>query len=206
MAGWVAGWSYRIMAGRRTKLTPEKIEGITRAVQAGHYFVTACKLNGISESVGYEWLARGQGTHPRPKTALYARFAEAVEKATAEAESRALVTIQKAALGGAPVVRSKRTKTTTRTLKDGTVETVTNSEDIEELTPPNWTAAAWYLERKFPDRWAKKQKLEHSGPGGGPIQTQTTAVDLSKLSKEELEALERMALSAVPDDDEDGDE
>lgn len=38
----------------------------------------------------------------------------------------------------------------------------------------NWQAAAWRLERKFPQRWARteKQKLEHSGPDGKPIQMQ----------------------------------
>ena len=27
----------------------------------------------------------------------------------------------------------------------------------------NWTAYAWIMERKDPDRWGKKEKLEHSG-------------------------------------------
>ncbi len=31
------------------------------------------------------------------------------------------------------------------------------------LEPARWTASAWLLERKFPEDWAIKQKVEHSG-------------------------------------------
>jgi len=33
-----------------------------------------------------------------------------------------------------------------------------------------WQAAAWKLERIHPDDFAAKNKMEHSGPGGGPIE------------------------------------
>jgi transposase len=33
-----------------------------------------------------------------------------------------------------------------------------------------WQARAWRLERRFPDRWARRARYEHTGPGGGPIQ------------------------------------
>lgn len=29
--------------------------------------------------------------------------------------------------------------------------------------------AHWWLARKFPERWARKEHIEHTGPGGGPI-------------------------------------
>lgn len=32
-----------------------------------------------------------------------------------------------------------------------------------------WQAAAWYLERKFPARWSRRDRVEHSGPHEGPI-------------------------------------
>lgn len=34
-----------------------------------------------------------------------------------------------------------------------------------------WTAAAWRLERKFPEKWGRRAhvQLEHFGAGGGPI-------------------------------------
>jgi len=56
----------------------------------------------------------------------------------------------------------------------------------------NWTAYAWYLERKFPDRWGHKAKIQQeiSGPGGQPV---SVAVDLSVLTDEELRTLEPIA-------------
>jgi len=32
-----------------------------------------------------------------------------------------------------------------------------------------WQAAAWFLERKYNERWGRRDKHEHSGPDGGPI-------------------------------------
>lgn len=38
-----------------------------------------------------------------------------------------------------------------------------------------WTAAAWRLERKFPNKWGRQSKvqLEHTGMDGGPIELQS---------------------------------
>lgn len=29
-----------------------------------------------------------------------------------------------------------------------------------------WQAAAWHLERKYPERWGRRDQIEHTGPGG----------------------------------------
>lgn len=34
----------------------------------------------------------------------------------------------------------------------------------------DWKANAWYLERKFRDRWGKTEKVELTGAKGGPVQ------------------------------------
>jgi hypothetical protein len=41
----------------------------------------------------------------------------------------------------------------------------------------HWQAAAWRLERKHPERWGRKDRLqaEISGPGGGPIGVNVSA-------------------------------
>jgi transposase len=47
--------------------------------------------------------------------------------------------------------------------------------DLEEIRKAkDWTAKAWRLERKFPKRWGRQDRLEHSGPDGGPIINKVT--------------------------------
>lgn len=51
----------------------------------------------------------------------------------------------------------------------------------------DWRAAAWRLEHMRPRRFAQKAKIEHTGKGGGPIQT----AELSSMTDEQLEAIAR---------------
>jgi transposase len=34
----------------------------------------------------------------------------------------------------------------------------------------NWTAYAWFLERKYPDRWSKRETHQITGADGGPVE------------------------------------
>lgn len=60
-----------------------------------------------------------------------------------------------------------------------------NIARIQNASKKNWQAAAWWLERKHPEEFAIRQKLEHSGPNGGPIPTKSE-VDLSRLTDAQL--------------------
>ena len=40
-----------------------------------------------------------------------------------------------------------------------------------------WQASAWYLERRYPSRYGRRDRLEHSGPDGGPIKQQVVGDD-----------------------------
>jgi hypothetical protein len=51
--------------------------------------------------------------------------------------------------------------------------------------PKNWTAAAWWLERRHPQDYAKRDKVEMSGPDGGPIESR----DVTALPDHERQAL-----------------
>lgn len=64
---------------------------------------------------------------------------------------------------------------------------------VQKHMVDNWQAAMTYLERKFPDRWGRRERHEHTGAGGGPIAVDVALkADLSKLSDEELEELDRL--------------
>ena len=122
--------------GRPTRLNDALQEKICQFLRAGNYFSVACSCSGISPNVGNEWLGRGRGVGIRPKTDLYAAFAQAIEKATDEAQAQAVMLIRKAAIEG------------------------------------QWTAAAWFLERKFHDQWARRDRSEVTGKDGAAIQVE----------------------------------
>ncbi len=48
---------------------------------------------------------------------------------------------------------------------------------IQNAAKQTWQASAWWLERRFPEEFALKHRLEHTGKNGGPIAT----VDVTKL-------------------------
>lgn len=70
---------------------------------------------------------------------------------------------------------------------------IRNVNIIQKAAEDDWRAAMTYLERKFPDRWGRKERveasIEHSGKNGGPIKTEQT-INLDTLSDQELAALE----------------
>ncbi|MEP9408553.1 hypothetical protein ABKP09_19740 [Peribacillus frigoritolerans] len=72
---------------------------------------------------------------------------------------------------------------------------IRNLKFIQEAAITDWKAAMTYLERKFPDRWGRRERVDanvtHTGKDGGPIQHEQT-INLDKLSNEELMALERI--------------
>ena len=41
---------------------------------------------------------------------------------------------------------------------------------IAKAATEQWQAAAWRLERRYPDKWGKRERHELSGPQGGPVQ------------------------------------
>lgn len=149
-----------INMARPTKLNSITHDKIVKAIQAGNYIETAAAYAGISKNTLYEWLRRGQrekdrvAKNPRFKIKkaeeLFVKFADAVEKALAEAEMRDVVIIGKAA---------------------------------EE----QWQAAAWRLERKFPEKWGRQKiDIEHSGQleVNNPFKDLTTE-ELRELIKKE---------------------
>lgn len=50
----------------------------------------------------------------------------------------------------------------------------------------------WIMSKRLPKLYGDRAVREISGPDGGPIKTQASNIDLSKLSDEELEALEKV--------------
>ena len=115
--------------GRVSKLTPETHALIVRLIGAGNYLETAAASAGVSSSTMREWLRRGA----REEDGIYAELADAVSKATGEAEAKDVIQISKAAADG------------------------------------EWRAAAWKLERRYPERFGQKLTVEAKGEAASQV-------------------------------------
>jgi hypothetical protein len=136
--------------GRTSKLTPELHASIVQSVAAGVPQEDAAAKAGITERTLYLWMAAGRKARSGPFFQLF----QAIKKAHAERMAASVARIGKAAQGGAIIERT--TKTVTRTHKDGTSTSTTTA--VERLAPPQWTADAWFLERRHPEKFASNHQ------------------------------------------------
>lgn len=140
------------MTGRPTDLTPAVQARIVQAIVGGNDNKVAAAYAGIGESTFYAWLERGRkerarlaaspNARPRAKETPFVEFLASIEKAQADAETRNVALIAKAA-------------------QEGT-----------------WTAAAWWLERKYPERWGRKERHEVTGKDGKDLVIRVVYADV----------------------------
>lgn len=137
--------------GRPSKFTPERVEKLLQALALGAYQETAATYASISVGTLHDWKQLG------------------------EAE------IEAGANGDRPILNAEELKAdpsadpvlgpvTTfaqffQALKDAeSAAEVRNLGIIQEAAQHTWQAAAWWLERKFPGRFALRGRVEVSGP------------------------------------------
>ena len=58
---------------------------------------------------------------------------------------------------------------------------------IETAAEDSWQASAWWLERKHNDRWGRKERQEHVGPGGGPVEVSFTQLTREMAAEDAAE-------------------
>lgn len=125
--------------GRLTKHTGETERKLFDALRNGNTRRTSCALAGISEDSLARYMASS------------ADFAEGIRVAEAEAEAERVNRIGFAGMGG---FVTKRTTVTVQHPDGSIQQTVT-----EERSRPEWNADAWFLERKNPDDWGRRDRV-----------------------------------------------
>lgn len=126
--------------GRPSKISNEIKHKIITAIRAGNYIETASAYAGISKNTLYDWLRRGER-----------------EKQRAEKNPR-----YKIRKSEQPFVDFS--DAVEKALAEAEVRDVAI---IAKASEEQWQAAAWRLERKFPDRWGRRNlNIEHSGEIG----------------------------------------
>jgi hypothetical protein len=137
------------------KCTPEITAEFAKLIRAGNYFETAAAFLGIYPKTAYRWLQRGEaaieaatneeGTLDEDAITgnerCYARFYVAVTEADAAAEVRNLAIVQQAA-------QDRPRKLLRRNEETG---------EVEELQRGDWSAAAWWLEKRKQFTWGMRR-------------------------------------------------
>lgn len=119
---------------RPTKLTQELQDKIVDVIRAGNYIETAASFAGLSKNTLYDWMKRG------------ARERERIDN-----------TGKKMLKKEQPFVEFS--DAIEKALAEAEMRDVLR---IGEASKSDWKAAAWRLERKFPQRWGKKfQQIEN---------------------------------------------
>ncbi len=119
------------MVGRPTKLTSELTEEIAQYLRAGNYIETTAALVGINRDSIYEWLKRGAAEQERLKKNPRARLRKREELYVEFSD-----TVKKAQAQSEAMLVGL----------------------IGKAAQKNWTAAAWRLERKYPDKWGRTER------------------------------------------------
>jgi len=126
--------------------TPDIRESIAATVRLNVPPEVAAIAAGVSAGDFWRWMTRGQNE----RRGACREFYLAIQRAETDRQKLTLAEIIQIGRGG-QVVRRRKTVTTR---KNGeTLETID-----ETITPPQWTALAWLLERRWPQWWARNAK------------------------------------------------
>jgi hypothetical protein len=148
--------------GRPSKFTAERAERIMQMIKSGAYGHVAARANGISTATFHAWQAKGRDAEKDPDTGLCIDpdLQQFADFSDDVKNAEAEAEVRNIAL----------------------IQTAARGG--------TWQAAAWYLERRYSDRWGRKDHLkqEVSGPEGGPVEVDAKAELLSFLTTRREEA------------------
>ena len=142
------------MAGRKTKLTPERKEKILECVRAGMSNRATAKMVGITEQTLSNWLTRGE----KAKSGSFLDFFQSFRSAEGDFELSNLEIIRRSSREETKIlrqkVRYKGGQVVQGKLVNGEVDV---AETITETRSPSAKGAMWLLARRFPKEWGQPQ-------------------------------------------------
>ena len=133
------------LGGRPSK--PVKLDDALQAkviamLQEGNYISTSCRAVGISRETFYTWLENGEGREVVTADGTVIVYDKPLYREFREKAQEAI------ALAEVALVHQAKKGL------DG------------------WQAQMTMLERRFPERWARRDRTEVTGPGGGPVRVE----------------------------------
>lgn len=173
--------------GRPSYLTPERVQIIIQEIERGTPAKIAAELSGVKPGTFNSWMSRAADDIRNDKDSSEVRFAIEIFKAERRLQSRL-------ANKWVKIVTEPTTKRKTvwreKVDANGNVIRYMESDIVESNGDGNWQGIAEYMSRRF-EGWKKSERIEQTGPNGGPIQVAT--VDINSLTTEQRELLYQIA-------------
>lgn len=129
--------------GRPTKLDQKVQDDIVLMLKMGNYIETAAAFAGISKTTLYSWMRRGREELERVEEGKGRKIRKAEE----------------------PYVDFLNA--VEKSMAEAEIRDV---QIIYNAAKSDWKASAWRLERKYQDKWGRKDRTEVTGKDGGPIE------------------------------------
>jgi len=148
-----------VKPGAAKKLTPERKEKILSLLREGNYIETTAKACGLCSMSIHRWIKFGR------------------EIAKSNRDPKTLTKAEKWFLSFYKDVEQARAEAETMFVGI-----------IKNAAEKNWVAAMTLLERRHPDRWGKKDRIEHSGGTNNNVD-----VNITGLSLEEMRSLAKLS-------------
>jgi hypothetical protein len=187
----------------KEKLNPEVQRIIVEGLKKGLTMKRVCSLVRVSSNTILRWLKNGE----QGKSEKYINFYNECKLAEVQCEESCIEVVKKAIDGELESIKTKKIYGK----EDEEGKRIVNSvEEVKTRNAPSWTAAMTFLERKYPDRWGRYDRLTVGGDAENPIIPKQDMLDFltSYIGKENIPVdVESSVLSkeTVPVKEEEGD-
>lgn len=182
LTGWMNRAREIIEKMEQLGLTQEQVDELTVAVREGT----------INNGENTQLIAKyGEGIITLViERGFWLTFAKSLIEADVKAEARMLGVIRGAAIGDQSVTEERRKSVVVKDAGGEGVELP--GEEVTTTTrqlKPQWQAAAWFLERKYPEKYSQKKVIQGELPPDIPYEVFMTAKTLLQLPKVELDRI-----------------
>lgn len=161
-------------AGRGTKLTLPRLERLVEVLMGGNYTVTACRYVGISEFTFHSWRMRGELELDRISSGVDGlQFMESFEGVNSDTG------VDRATTDHMWNHRPARCKATEwpyvvfvlQTERAKAAAEISLVQGIQSAaTGGDWRTSSWMLERMYPEKFGRRERVSLEGvPGGSPM-------------------------------------
>ena len=180
----------KLPRGRPTKLTKPVADRIAEGVGLGLSYKDAAVAGGVHEKTLEKW--RTRGAREADSNSIYARFIGQLARAAEKTAISYLEAIRRSIMENPVKLREH--------LKHDENGKLIMKEIHRETMPPDIKGAMWWLERRFPEQFGRRDQMEHTGKVKVQTQAQERKLTIELVNSDgEVHRIVRDGAAAVED-------